>query len=409
MLGASSLALAEIPMVLPSTQGGWRLGALISPSLRLIGDAYELSLAAEIGARRGGSAVISLDEARLRVALAEAFFIEWGRMRLEPSQALLLPVSNFLCPPDREALLSGREGGLSASEDMFRAVYSSPSFWAGLAFLPFAPPIVLPDPASPWFPRRGIPDSIAIFDTYLLRDIVYLYDETDPGRLDYDPSVHAAAFLSGSLGDIGFSFFQGRSRTPTVSAEVDLSGITYPVFDVYLRPERGYQRSFGLSAALPLGSLRLCLDAAYNLGLLLPGTDYVKGQDNFRSAVVSSDEAALSGGFLWSPEAFPLSLAAEASWTWYPRATGPYSVPAFARLLAINLGLSGLDGALDVDGLGLFSLQDGSAALAGRLSLGFGADARAFLCVPVFIGGLDDVFGQFKRAACLSLGLEARF
>jgi len=335
--------------------------------------------------------------------------------------AEFFPLLAFLGPVDPlAALASGGQAGrrkpevfgsLGLAFDLPFGGLSAKTLWA-----PFAPPLVPPDPSSPWFPPGLLPATITYGSSYQLASSAWAYEPASTWALD--PAWRAELAWNLADLDLGLVWFHGRERRASAWAELSLATPGPRDYSVTLLARRAIFDCIGVHSTLILGGLRLWGEVALSLGTSrVTGTFTLRGIPDFfidpslpgalaPPPVEPRDSLAGTFGASWSRSLgdFGLKTFAEFTWTSFLGPDDP-EAPLLSRALALGLSLTGPGDRGELGSALLFSLKDGSLALRPVLTLDLGEGQRLSLSLPLFAGGGGTELGGYSALQALKIDL----
>jgi len=360
--------------------------------------------------RSGVTPSVGIQDLYVELSPTGFLTLRLGRFVYAPGSAGVLSPTHWFVTPDLLALVRNDTESLVRGGDLVQGIVTLGDWSLTLSASPFAPAWSIPDPSSPWFPRKDFPRSITIFfpTTQVLSLTGITVQEAPAAQLSLqDMSVGAELGVSLPLVDLSLLAYHGWDNTPLFQPSFEFPSGFFGDYDIVLTPVARKIDSVGAEATLTWGSLSAWADGAYTFSKTFLSRKL--SSSTFASDLVTSPclEYAAGAGYDFSVPR--LSLQAGYRGLWVTQPTADTLLPFMGSYLSGTCALRLWDDRLSVAIQGLVSTADWSAAIIGLLSVAPSNELSFDVTLPFFLGASDTELGQFSANYLVSIGVTVRY
>lgn len=397
------------PKNLTASPIDWQVA--VRPSLSDDAELFSFRLQAGLSYAKGQNLpTLDLDRVELSLFPLDFLKINLGRFSYLPGKANLLSQTDFFARTDLTALISGDAAGALLPSDLAQIDLYGSSIYLKLTAQPISEPIVVPDPSSPWFPHKGIPQELSF--TFPTRQTLNL------GDIVVDPTPAAAMTLSNASlsAEVGGSFpaldasvlyYHGRDYAPILRSTIVFPTGLYGSYDVHLVPIYPVIDALGLNLSTSFWRMRAWIDSSFTFEKTFLTQKLAAG--SFSNQTSRSPYLAWTGGTSLKLDRPPASFSVEYSAGHRFRTIDAVVEPLFSSVLVGSADLSLLERKLNAQLTLILSTSDWSAVQFCSLSFDPSESLEVSLSVPFFAGAQDSDFGQFKQNYQLTSSVTWRF
>ncbi|HET6486810.1 MAG TPA: hypothetical protein VFH83_10345 [Spirochaetia bacterium] len=348
----------------------------------------------------------------LYIELSPAGFLtlRLGRFVYAPGSAGVLSPTHWFVTPDLLALVRNDTESLVRGGDLVQGILTLGDWSLTLSASPFAPAWSIPDPSSPWFPKKDFPRNLTIFfPTTQVVSLTGITVEPTPATQFSltDVSVGAELGVSLPLLDLSLLAYHGWDTTPLYQPSFEFPNGFFGDYDIILTPVARKIDSIGAEATLSWGSLSAWADGAYTFSKTFLSRKL--SSSTYASDLVTSPCLEYAAGAGYDFSAPRLSLQAGYRGLWVTQSTAETILPFLGSYLNGTCALRLWDDRLSVATQALVSTVDWSAAIIGLLSIAPTNELSFDVVLPFFLGASDTELGQFAANYLVSIGVTVRY
>lgn len=412
VFGATSKIGAPLlirPSSLLDSKLDWQMS--YAPSLTVDSEYYRFQATGELSYDTSQpSPSFELDRFELAAYPTHFLSLRLGRFPYLPGKADLLSQTNFFARLDEEALICGDLADAVVPTDLLQMELYASDVYLKLTAEPLPKPILLPDPSSPWFPKKDLPAELSF--TFPFRRTLTLGElnvEPTPGEPFTVSNVSVSAEAGGTLSifDGAVMYFHGRDYNPILSSRLELPSNLSGSYNISLIPVYPVIDAFGLDLSATFWRIRAWLDSSYTLKKTY-STRQLSTQDFTTTTATSPSLAYTVGASLTTdkPSAtFSLQYSGGKRFTEIPAVVEPL----FSSILAGSARLSLLQDRFGLAAIAIVSARDWSAVQMYSVSFNPSQELGMSVTLPLFTGAPTTDFGQFSGNYQLATTLTWRF
>lgn len=349
---------------------------------------------------------------RLELELDPTSFLSLriGRFAYLPGTATFLSQTDFFERVDEEALLTGDFADALVSSDLLQADLFAGSAYLKLTASPVAQPILLPEPTSPWFPKKGIPTSLSftfpVSQTLTLGTLLLSPTSAIPLSLS-NLSLSAELGTSTPIADGALLFYHGIDYSPLLTAAIKFPTGLFGSYDVNLTPVYPTINAFGLNLSTSFWRMRGWLDSAFTLEKTFM-TDQLSPK-TFSTTTATSPYLSYTVGASVQTDTPQATFSIEYAGGHIFDHIGGLVQSLFSSALVGSARLSLHQNKLTADATIVVDANDWSTAELYTLTLAPSEQLSVAMTFPVFTGPSATDFGQFRRNHQLTTTVTWRY
>jgi len=369
------------------------------PGLAVYSDSYELYGTGEISYLSNNNQLFyTVSELYINFYPTDELFVKIGRFPYFPGTAEFFSNTNFFGSTNMEKLLSGNFSSASVYSDMIQSGLFIGNNYFILTLEPFFHYPKIPDPGTPWFPMKDIPESIHISfpsDQDLLLENLTV-DEVPASTMLADSSISLEAGTTMGMFDISLLYFHGLDKSLIFQGEMNFPNGLFESYDINLSRIKNTVNLFGINSAFSVGSFRFWTDISF-LNNKVFTTDKL-ASDSFSIALTEAPVLSATTGFSYEyySNNYELLLLSEYYHQFVFSNDSSLTVPPFTNILSVMANLSFPQIKTSANILVFYSAVDNSLFFNPMLRLAVSDELDFSISAPVFFGSKNTDFGQFS-------------
>ncbi len=356
-----------------------------------------------------------LEELRLSLFPPGPLVYDIGRFRHMPGRALIGSPNDYYTTVSVERLLRGDFAEPGGPQTLLAARALGRVWYAGLVVMPVPDTPQLVAPGSIWlpaFPLDRTIDDPNLSDEPLTLEEVFA-EPTVPIPEPYRRvSGGVEAGLTLGRFDLALLYYRGIDPNPVPRIRVSFPSVPLRAYNLSLAPQEVLIDSFGLVGETAAGAATFWVDTAFVPNHTLTTTEIDPFSKRSRLVVAPTIKAVAGAGY--RIDAARLRLFAEYH---HRHSFLPDAVPADTIVrtpLSSDLVLSarvsaGRRSTWTLSSGGILSFHDASAAAFVSALFESWSGVYAGLSAPLFIGGPDSDYGQYRDIAHVMMSVGLRF